>query len=157
MKNRLLRFDFFSLLAGIALLFTSFGSHAGNPGPVPINRTTNPSSVRSSDDHLNQMRSNQNTGTVDPKDVLKAKEQIFGLSSKSAPAMDLNWISLGPNNVAGRARGILYDKRDSTGLTIYVGAVSGGIWRSTNGGLTWHEMNSGNSEVMRSYLPYTDS
>ena len=44
----------------------------------------------------------------------------------------LGWQERGPNNVAGRTRAILLDKRDATGNTVFVGSVSGGIFKTTN-------------------------
>ncbi|RIK66412.1 MAG: hypothetical protein DCC65_09720 [Planctomycetota bacterium] len=45
------------------------------------------------------------------------------------------WIERGPRNVGGRSRSILIDPNDPNHLL--AGAVSGGIWRSTDGGATW--------------------
>lgn len=45
------------------------------------------------------------------------------------------WQFLGPDNVAGRARALVFDPRDSERLLI--AGVSGGIWESTNGGTSW--------------------
>ena len=42
------------------------------------------------------------------------------------------WTSLGPGNVGGRLRAVLIDPRDPN--RILVGAATGGIWLSTNGG-----------------------
>ena len=42
----------------------------------------------------------------------------------------------------GRTRAILIDQRDSSKM--WAGAVSGGLWRSTNGGLNWTAINDGN-------------
>jgi hypothetical protein len=44
----------------------------------------------------------------------------------------LTWSERGPNNVGGRARAIMIDKRDATGNTVFVGSVSGGLFKSTN-------------------------
>lgn len=44
----------------------------------------------------------------------------------------LGWQERGPNNVGGRTRTILLDKRDATGNTVFAGSVSGGIFKSTN-------------------------
>ena len=44
----------------------------------------------------------------------------------------LTWSERGPNNVGGRARTIMIDKRDATGNTVFVGSVSGGLFKSTN-------------------------
>src|ERR1035438_7368823 len=149
MKNRFLPFAYLNLFVGFVFLSLSFQSLAESPGSAVIIKRSKPFSAKSTDDHLIQMRANQNTGNVDPVDVIRAKEQIYRLSAKSSPALDLNWISLGPNNVAGRSRAVLYDKKDPNGQTIYTGGVTGGIWKSTNSGLTWDEQNTGNNEVLR--------
>ena len=54
----------------------------------------------------------------------------------------LLWEELGPGNVGGRTRSILYDKRDATRKTLYAGAVGGGIWKSTDGGDNWSRIPS---------------
>jgi len=149
MKNRILPFAFFTLFAGFAFLFTSYTSYAGNPGSVTKITNTIPSASRSTNDPLQQIRVNQNTGKVDPVDVLRAQEQIRRQTPKSVSALDLNWIPLGPNNASGRTRGLIYDKNDVNGETIYTGGVTGGVWRSTNGGLTWEQQNTAGNEVLR--------
>ncbi len=63
--------------------------------------------------------------------------------------LGLTWNELGPNNGAGRTRAIIFDNTDATGATLYAGAVSGGIWKSTNLGLTWHQVNTTNNEVLK--------
>ncbi|HVK37750.1 MAG TPA: hypothetical protein VNA88_04400 [Candidatus Kapabacteria bacterium] len=45
------------------------------------------------------------------------------------------WQPAGPNNVGGRVRAMAIHPDDPE--TIYVGAASGGVWKSTDGGLTW--------------------
>jgi photosystem II stability/assembly factor-like uncharacterized protein len=51
--------------------------------------------------------------------------------------LGLQWQELGPDNVGGRTRAILIDKRDTTDNTVYAGGVSGGMWKSTDGANTW--------------------
>lgn len=55
--------------------------------------------------------------------------------------LGLNWEELGPDNVGGRTRAILIDKRDAAHNTIYAGGVGGGMWKSTNRGNTWSRLN----------------
>ncbi len=45
------------------------------------------------------------------------------------------WQFLGPGNIGGRTRALVIDPNDTN--TIYAGAVSGGIFKTTNGGITW--------------------
>ncbi|MCP4573930.1 MAG: T9SS type A sorting domain-containing protein [bacterium] len=47
------------------------------------------------------------------------------------------WAQRGPGNVAGRARGIVVDPADPTGLTWFIAAVGGGVWWTDDGGVTW--------------------
>ena len=46
-----------------------------------------------------------------------------------------SWNSIGPGNIGGRIRSILV--RPSSSSTILIGAVAGGVWKSTNGGTSW--------------------
>ncbi|MGE0144670.1 MAG: WD40/YVTN/BNR-like repeat-containing protein [Planctomycetota bacterium] len=46
------------------------------------------------------------------------------------------WVERGPFNVAGRSRTIAIDPRNNN--VIWSGGVSGGLWRSTDRGLTWN-------------------
>jgi len=49
----------------------------------------------------------------------------------------LNWIQRGPANVGGRTRSLIVDSDDNTHKTWFAGAVSGGVWKTTDGGATW--------------------
>ena len=55
--------------------------------------------------------------------------------SGSGPAQD--WKLAGPYNVGGRTRAVGIDVSDPTGNTIIAGGVSGGMWKTENGGATW--------------------
>ncbi|MCA9751491.1 MAG: glycosyl hydrolase, partial [Gemmatimonadetes bacterium] len=45
------------------------------------------------------------------------------------------WQSVGPTNVGGRITDVACHPTDPN--TIYVGAASGGVWKTTNGGIAW--------------------
>ncbi|HKP31813.1 MAG TPA: T9SS type A sorting domain-containing protein [Chitinophagaceae bacterium] len=45
------------------------------------------------------------------------------------------YIPAGPNNIGGRTRAVAFDKRNSN--VIIAGCISGGIYRSTDGGANW--------------------
>jgi photosystem II stability/assembly factor-like uncharacterized protein len=53
----------------------------------------------------------------------------------TAKTSSLTWQSVGPNNIGGRIRSIAIDPNNSQ--IIYCGSVSGGIWKSANGGTSW--------------------
>jgi len=96
-------------------------------------------------------RKNTATGKMDYKAMATANAaaQIFeqsGANSRVMAGLGMNWIPLGPSNIGGRTRGILIDNQDPTHNTLFACAVSGGIWRSKNGGGTWDSV-PGNDQL----------
>ena len=96
----------------------------------------------------------------DPKsgkipDNIEQMEMEFAKSAKSglsSPTYDLTpimapgdqsspWISRGPFNVGGRTRALAIDRTDEN--VILAGGVSGGLWRSTDQGLSWTKLTPG--------------
>lgn len=59
-------------------------------------------------------------------------------------------IELGPKNVAGRTRSIWIDPRNEK--IILAAAISGGLWRSENGGLSWKPNNEQQISMMPSCI-----
>ncbi len=47
----------------------------------------------------------------------------------------LSWSEVGPGNIGGRVRAIVV--HPSNASIIYIGAVGGGVWKTTNGGTSW--------------------
>ena len=46
------------------------------------------------------------------------------------------WVSIGPGNIGGRIRSIIIHPT-ATPRTMWVGGVSGGVWKTTNAGTSW--------------------
>ncbi|MDT8392514.1 MAG: T9SS type A sorting domain-containing protein [Bacteroidales bacterium] len=90
--------------------------------------------------YLTKIRANQNTQIVDPADVFKAYKDA-SQKAEDAYMEDFNWYFLGPDNAGGFTPAILYDNTDETSKTIIAGALTGGLYKSTNGGLTWNKIN----------------
>ena len=139
MKNRLLPFTLFLFFLGFSCLQFASTATAAGPDQDPYK----------TDLLIQQIRSNQHTGLVNPADVMAARYQRGLMTQKSTAALGLNWMPVGPINWAGRTRAVLYDNQDASGSTIYTGGVSGGMYKSVNGGLTWEVMNQGSDEVLR--------
>jgi photosystem II stability/assembly factor-like uncharacterized protein len=55
----------------------------------------------------------------------------FGLTTKINGA----WTPLGPGNVGGRTRALLIDPENAD--VMYAAAVSGGVWKTVDGGASW--------------------
>lgn len=54
------------------------------------------------------------------------------------------WTALGPNNIGGRTRALLWDPTDATGKKVWAGAASGGLWYNndiTNANSSWVAVN----------------
>ncbi len=64
-------------------------------------------------------------------DVWEVKQEIE--SRRRAPAA--SWFEIGPTNLTVRITSIAFDPTIVN--IVYVGAASGGLWKSTNGGDTW--------------------
>ncbi len=85
-------------------------------------------------EYLHAMRANQNSGDVDPQDVINARNQARAMANKTS-SVALAWEELGPFNYGGRTRDLLIDRNDSN--TLWAGSVSGGLFKSSNQGLSW--------------------
>ncbi len=61
---------------------------------------------------------------------------ISGISPKvERPNIAGGWTSLGPGNVGGRTRSLAINPQNTS--IMYAGAVTGGVWKTTNGGQSW--------------------
>ncbi len=61
------------------------------------------------------------------------------LAAKAASPGGLSeWHGLGPGNIGGRTRAFVIDPTDP--MTLYAGGVSGGVWKSTDGGASWRSL-----------------
>jgi hypothetical protein len=140
MKKRILPIGLFSLLLFVfsAFLLASVNNNEGNPDD-----TIGQKAVKSAMDYLSKIRNNQLTGLLNPEDVINARQQIESRSAYKSgnSGYELNWIEMGPDNIGGRTRAILFDNRDANANTLYAGGVSGGIFKSTNLGSTWAPVN----------------
>ncbi len=62
----------------------------------------------------------------------REKRGISGAAGEILP-----WVEQGPGNIAGRARGIAVDPQDPSGNTWFVATIGGGVWKTTDAGLSW--------------------
>lgn len=137
-RNLLIGFHEFKLGIGIIMFMAVVLQSAVYAQLAPTgSMVTNPTDQQ----YLSQMRNNQISGNLNPADVFKAREQ--SASHRSASAIGLNWTDMGPDNFGGRTRSLIIDNRDQTGKTIFAGSVAGGVWKSTTGGLTWSQIETG--------------
>ncbi|MDQ2865219.1 MAG: hypothetical protein M3R51_03240 [Candidatus Eremiobacteraeota bacterium] len=60
------------------------------------------------------------------------------IASASTAASQLQWRGIGPAGAGGRVSGVAGSNRDP--LLYYFGSAGGGVFKTTNGGLTWHDV-----------------
>ena len=77
-------------------------------------------------------------GTIPFDALVRAKEHIDQMPVQDDAGL-WNWEWLGPGNIGGRIRAILI--HPDYPWEIWIGSVSGGIWKSDNGGSTWSPVN----------------
>ena len=154
MKKRFLPFTFFLSLAALTLAFTAFKPVNGTDNNV-VTKSNVAQSVIKSEGYLQLLRNNQTTGLLNPQLVLKAKQETNALNNlKSTQTID--WEIMGPDNAGGRTRAIIYDNQDASGNTIFAGAVTGGLWKSTDNGITWTKINTANQNLFVSCITQAD-
>jgi len=95
-------------------------------------------------------------GVVKPDGLIianKERQQIVAESLKAIAAdrsgktiikgaagiINNQWATLGPENIGGRIRSVFIHPKDPK--LIFVGSVSGGIWKSIDGGNSWSAIN----------------
>ena len=83
-------------------------------------------------------RSEMRAHSATPQKIEAAKSMIASSIEKRKNYKDgglSTWEELGPGQYAGRTRAIAVDPRNTN--TLWVGGVSGGLWKSTNTGNSW--------------------
>ncbi|MBI2966282.1 MAG: T9SS type A sorting domain-containing protein [Bacteroidetes bacterium] len=128
-------------LAGAAMLFTG---GVDNPLYQPRHDMFKlpQTGIRAAMERYHYMHLNVNTGKVETSDLVRSQYNVMEFvkkqrAMKTASGDNLQWIEMGPNDVGGRTRAILFDRNNSN--RVYAGQVSGGLWISNNGGVSWNK------------------
>ena len=141
MKNKNLLFSLLALLIAGSLIVvsTSWSSKTSKYTPRNDQNHQVKNGIDGAVEYLASIRNNKTTGTIDPKWVNSAREQVADLAKQKTKSLSLTWNELGPDNIGGRTRAILIDKNNPD--IMYAGGVSGGLWKSTTGGSSWIAVN----------------
>ncbi len=89
---------------------------------------------------LRRLQQQDENGYIPPDGLLKGAQQIERMQQVIGTAgAGLNgvgsWTWLGPGNIGGRARALAIHPNQPN--TMWLGSVSGGIWKTTDGGASW--------------------
>ena len=101
--------------------------------------------IKGAQEYQKLIKSNVNTGEIEPEDILATREAVKANLSTRSSASEINWVEMGPNNVGGRTRALAAVDNN----TLYAGSVSGGLWVSYNAGNNWSRVEGfgGDSEL----------
>src|SRR5690554_3220909 len=141
MKFKVLIFAVIAIAAGV-VAWIGFNNHFNQDqianAYVPRSEFQAAQGIKGAQEYYRTIKSNIYTGEIEIEDFLNAKRAI-GLMDKSTTGMaknsDVNWASMGPDNVGGRTRAILPFRNDVN--TLIAGGVSGGLFKTTDAGQNW--------------------
>lgn len=97
-------------------------------------------------------RAGESEPAYEPAYRFKEFRKSLEKRKKSLTGDALNWIERGPANVGGRTRSIWVDPTDTTHLTWFAGSVSGGVWKTENGGVNWRHLTEELSNLATSVI-----
>ena len=86
-----------------------------------------------------RLQQSSDDGLVRPDGLVNAlaqRERMMAARRKAAGIASGNWTALGPGNIGGRIRSLLTHPTDPGWLL--AGSVTGGLWKSTDAGASWH-------------------
>lgn len=97
---------------------------------------------------LRSPKTNAIPRSIRSRELNHAQDILFQtqfLNKKSR--MSFQWFEVGPTDVGGRTRALAIDKNNTDRLL--AGGVSGGLWETTDAGLSWHPLflHAGNLSV----------
>jgi hypothetical protein len=127
------------LLIALSVCVSAFVAPHTPPRPAPDVRQDKPGEAMA----FRSLSLRDDNGGISPNGLMRAKDQIESMRSRllesaAAPSLALTrsgWSWIGPGNVGGRVRALLV--HPTAHATMFAGSVSGGIWKTINGGASW--------------------
>lgn len=103
-------------------------------------------------EYMKELKRNYYTGEIEIEDILATRKALNKFSRNQSKSNDMEWRTLGPDNIGGRVRALWIDPNNDNHL--WAGAASGGVWKTTDGGNTWEAVESFNkNENFMSHMP----
>jgi len=92
-------------------------------------------------EYLNKMLRDPEIDQI-PRDIYEKEQNFLAEYERSTPQFlksannAFSWKEIGPDDVGGRTRALAMDSRNKN--ILLAGGASGGMWKSTDGGVTWN-------------------
>ena len=85
------------------------------------------------------------TGEINEEGLRELRGEVVRFAAQQSSdgrATDHYWNEMGPDNIGGRTRAIaaVIPEDGSEESVLYAGAISGGLWKSDNGGNDWNQI-----------------
>ena len=127
-----------SLSAWGILTLVSEDSNPAASVPTYAPRTEMPAAQPDGSMEIRRMLVGDANGNIDYAGLQSLRKEVIKAAQKQGAlkANSLSWHELGPDNIGGRTRAIAAVGNN----TLYAGAVSGGLWKSTNRGDNWNQI-----------------
>ena len=113
--------------------------------PAPLVHGTAPEDPNSSYSNPDQffayhaaIRGAENSSVYPPSYRMKAFNKA--VAARKQPGRKLAWVERGPANAPGRTRAVIVDPDDPSHRTWFAGSVSGGLWKTVDGGVSWESL-----------------
>ncbi len=156
MKTRFTALSLLTFFAAFALVWPQDPVPAHDSvslPPAPASRNTSMAPGDQNQENLVARRNYEVLRLADPATGrlpadIRRLELIFAdkIPQRQISDKSYSWVSRGPANVGGRTRALALDISDPGYNTILAGGVSGGMWRSTDEGLSW-TLTTGNTQI----------
>ncbi|MFB6307395.1 MAG: T9SS type A sorting domain-containing protein [Flavobacteriales bacterium] len=150
MKRSIISFSFLTIMA--AIIATWFIKDAQEQHYVPrtpkgAKADKNKQKISDAFEYLAELRKNVKTGEYNPHDIIEAHKAVKKFENQKVNTNELGfeWDFEGPANVGGRTRAILINE-DNPDI-MFAGGVTGGLYKSTNGGTKWKQLKNFNQNT----------
>ncbi len=133
----------FASVAGVVAFLAVMMMYSFQPGFVPVELSTGDDDDPQARDEMEFLIQRDPMANEVPRDIHRREvEFVKAIPTRESLALSkgnslqsLNWVERGPNNVGGRTRVLAADIANPG--TLIAGSVAGGIWKTTNDGLSW--------------------
>lgn len=126
-----------ALLFSLAVVVTLFMANKNKPVENDEAKENEKETFEDAQNYMNMLRFDMATGALNLDLYYQARIDVRNEMLNGTRSITPVWEEMGPDNIGGRCRAILFDKDDATHKHMFSGSVSGGLFESHDGGESW--------------------